>query len=391
MNEVVIVAAKRSAVGSFLGSLKSVGAREMGVCVLKDALNASSLKPSDVDSVILGNVLGAGLGQNIARQIQLDAGIPNDKNAFSVNMVCGSSMKAIQLAHDAIMLGRDEVVVCGGVENMSKAPYLSFDMRDGKRMGNANMIDSMIHDGLWDAFNDYHMGITADNVAQIYHISREEQDNFALQSQLKARAAINAGKFQEEITPIEIVNKKGVVVFKEDEYPRGTTLESLAKLKPAFKKDGSVTAGNSSGINDGASIVILCSAQKAQKLGLKAMATIKGFGLGACSPDIMGICPSIAIKNNLKNVKMNLNDINLFELNEAFAAQSLAVLKKLELNPNIVNVNGGAIAIGHPIGASGARILVTLLHEMKKSGHGVGCASLCVGGGQGLSVVVEQK
>ncbi|RVZ13668.1 acetyl-CoA C-acetyltransferase [Helicobacter pylori] len=391
MNEVVIVAAKRSAVGSFLGSLKSVGAREMGVCVLKDALKASGLKPSDVDSVILGNVLGAGLGQNIARQIQLDAGIPNDKNAFSVNMVCGSSMKAIQLAHDSIVLGRDEVVVCGGVENMSAAPYLSFDMREGKRMGNANMIDSMIHDGLWDAFNDYHMGITADNVAQIYHISREEQDNFALQSQLKARAAINAGKFQEEITPIEIANKKGVVVFKEDEYPRDTTLESLAKLKPAFKKDGSVTAGNSSGINDGASIIILCSAKKAQALGLKAMATIKGFGLGGCSPDIMGICPSIAIKNNLKNVKMNLNDIHLFELNEAFAAQSLAVLKELELNPNIVNVNGGAIAIGHPIGASGARILVTLLHEMKRSGHGVGCASLCVGGGQGLSVVVEQK
>ncbi len=241
MNEVVIVAAKRSAVGSFLGSLKSVGAREMGVSVLKDALNASGLKPSDVDSVILGNVLGAGLGQNIARQIQLDAGIPNDKNAFSVNMVCGSSMKAIQLAHDAIMLGHDEVVVCGGVENMSMAPYLSFDMREGKRMGNANMIDSMIHDGLWDAFNDYHMGITADNVAQAYHISREDQDNFALQSQLKARAAINAGKFQEEITPIEIANKKGVVVFKEDEYPRDTTLESLAKLKPAFKKDGSLT------------------------------------------------------------------------------------------------------------------------------------------------------
>ncbi|GHP71885.1 acetyl-CoA acetyltransferase [Helicobacter pylori] len=368
-----------------------MGAREMGTVVLKDALKVSGLKPSDVDSVILGNVLSAGLGQNIARQIQLDAGIPNDKNAFSVNMVCGSSMKAIQLAHDSIMLGRDEVVVCGGVENMSVAPYLSFDMRDGKRMGNANMIDSMIHDGLWDAFNDYHMGITADNVAQAYHISREEQDAFALQSQLKARAAINAGKFQEEITPIEIANKKGVVVFKEDEYPRETTLESLAKLKPAFKKDGSVTAGNSSGINDGASVIILCSAQKAQKLGLKTMAAIKGFGLGGCSPDIMGICPSIAIKNNLKNVKMNLNDINLFELNEAFAAQSIAVLKELELNPNIVNVNGGAIAIGHPIGASGARILVTLLHEMKRSAHSVGCASLCVGGGQGLSVVVEQK
>ncbi|GAA7147197.1 hypothetical protein ID0397_10090 [Helicobacter pylori] len=240
--------------------------------------------------------------------------------------------------------------------------------------------------------------VSGDLVHAIYynpHLSQKEKkgvkDAFALQSQLKARAAINAGKFQEEITPIEIANKKGVVVFKEDEYPRETTLESLAKLKPAFKKDGSVTAGNSSGINDGASIIILCSAQKAQKLGLKTMATIKGFGLGGCSPDIMGICPSIAIRNNLKNVKMNLNDINLFELNEAFAAQSIAVLKELELNPNIVNVNGGAIAIGHPIGASGARILVTLLHEMKRSAHSVGYASLCVGGGQGLSVVVEQK
>jgi acetyl-CoA C-acetyltransferase len=389
--EVVIVSAVRTAIGSFNGALKDVEAPKLGATVIQEALAKAGVKPEQVDEVIMGNVLQAGLGQNPARQAAILAGLPESVSSMTINKVCGSGLKAVHLATQAIVAGDAEIVVAGGMENMSRAPYLLKNARNGFKMGDQKLVDSMISDGLWCAFNDYHMGITAENLCDKYKITREEQDEFAAWSQEKAAKAIEEEKFKEEIVPVVIPQRKGdPIVFEQDEYPRiGTTVEKLASLKPAFKKDGSVTAGNASGINDGAAAVVVMSKKKAEELGIKPLVTIKANASAGVDPSIMGIGPVSAVKKVLEKASLSMEDIELIEANEAFAAQSLAVDRELRFNRDILNVNGGAIALGHPIGASGARILVTLIHEMRRRKAKKGLATLCIGGGQGVATIVE--
>ncbi|MBD9426660.1 acetyl-CoA C-acetyltransferase [Pseudomonas sp. PDM15] len=392
MQEVVIVAATRTAIGSFQGSLAGVPAVDLGAAVIKRLLEQTGINGSEVDEVILGHVLTAGAGQNTARQASIKAGLPNAVPALTLNKVCGSGLKALHLGAQAIRCGDAEVIVAGGMENMSLAPYVMPAARTGQRMGHGKLVDTMIQDGLWDAFNDYHMGITAENLVDKYAISREQQDAFAAASQQKAVAAIEAGRFNDEITPILIPSRKGdPVSFAKDEQPRaGTTAESLASLKPAFKKDGSVTAGNASSLNDGAAAVLLMSADKAKALGLPVLAKIAAYANAGVDPAIMGIGPVSATKRCLEKAGWQLADLDLIEANEAFAAQALSVGKELGWDAAKVNVNGGAIALGHPIGASGCRVLVTLLHEMIKRDAKKGLATLCIGGGQGVALAIER-
>ncbi|THG86314.1 acetyl-CoA C-acetyltransferase [Pseudomonas sp. A-1] len=392
MNDVVIVAATRTAIGSFQGALSSIPAPELGAAVIRQVLELSGVQPQDIDEVILGQVLTAGSGQNPARQAAIKAGLPHEVPALTLNKVCGSGLKAVQLAVQAIRCGDAELVIAGGQENMSLSPYVLPKARTGLRMGHAQLQDSMIQDGLWDAFNDYHMGITAENLAKRFEISREEQDAFAAASQQKAAAAIEAGTFKDEITPILIPQRKGdPLVFATDEQPRGeTTYDSLAKLKPAFSKDGSVTAGNASSINDGAAVVLLASAKKAAELGLPVLARVKAYASSGVDPAIMGIGPVSATRLCLEKAGWSLDDLDRVEANEAFAVQALSVNKELGWDTGKVNVNGGAIALGHPIGASGCRILVTLLHELQRSNLSKGLATLCIGGGQGVALAVER-
>ncbi|MCR6523882.1 acetyl-CoA C-acetyltransferase [Lysinibacillus capsici] len=391
-NEVVIVSAVRTAIGSFQGTLKDVPATTLGSIVIKEALVRAGVAGEQVDEVIMGNVLSAGLGQNPARQAAIKAGLPQDVSALTINKVCGSGLKAVHLATQAIIAGDAEIVVAGGFENMSQAPYVLKNAREGFRMGDQKVVDTMIQDGLWCAFNDYHMGITAENLCDMYQISREEQDAFAARSQQRAEAAIAAGKFENEIVAVEIPQRKGEpLLFNKDEFPRaGVTAESLGKLRPAFKKDGSVTAANASGINDGAAAVVVMSKGKAQELGIQPMAIITANASAGVDPAIMGTGPVKAVQKALTKAEVTLNDIDLIEANEAFAAQSIAVDRELSFNHDKLNVNGGAIALGHPIGASGARILVTLLHEMEKRDVKTGLATLCIGGGQGVATVVKR-
>jgi acetyl-CoA C-acetyltransferase len=392
MQEVVIVAATRTAIGSFQGSLAGVPAVDLGAAVIKRLLEQTGINGSEVDEVILGHVLTAGAGQNTARQASIKAGLPNAVPALTLNKVCGSGLKALHLGAQAIRCGDAEVIIAGGMENMSLAPYVMPAARTGQRMGHGKLVDTMIQDGLWDAFNDYHMGITAENLVDKYAISREQQDAFAAASQQKAVAAIEAGRFNDEITPILIPSRKGdPVSFAKDEQPRaGTTAESLAGLKPAFKKDGSVTAGNASSLNDGAAAVLLMSADKAKALGLPVLAKIAAYANAGVDPAIMGIGPVSATKRCLEKAGWQLADLDLIEANEAFAAQALSVGKELGWDAAKVNVNGGAIALGHPIGASGCRVLVTLLHEMIKRDAKRGLATLCIGGGQGVALAIER-
>ncbi|MGE6258926.1 acetyl-CoA C-acetyltransferase [Heyndrickxia sporothermodurans] len=389
--EVVIVSAVRTAIGSFNGALKNIPATELGAIVIKEALMKANVNADQIDEIIMGNVLQAGLGQNPARQAAIKAGIPESVSSLTINKVCGSGLKAIHLATQAILAGDAEVIVAGGMENMSRAPYLLNNAREGFKMGDQKLVDSMIQDGLWCAFNNYHMGITAENLCDCYQISREEQDQFSAASQAKAAKAIDEGRFKEEIVPVVIPQRKGEpVIFDTDEYPKkGTTAEKLAGLRPAFKKDGSVTAGNASGINDGAAAVVVMSRKKADELGVTPLVTIKANASAGVDPSIMGIGPVSAVKKVVEKANLSLEDIELIEANEAFAAQSLAVDRELQFNKEILNVNGGAIALGHPIGASGARILVTLIHEMKKRQAKSGLATLCIGGGQGVATIVE--
>ncbi|WP_421926102.1 acetyl-CoA C-acetyltransferase [Lysinibacillus capsici] len=391
-NEVVIVSAVRTAIGSFQGTLKDVPATTLGSIVIKEALVRAGVAGEQVDEVIMGNVLSAGLGQNPARQAAIKAGLPQEVSALTINKVCGSGLKAVHLATQAIIAGDAEIVVAGGFENMSQAPYVLKNAREGFRMGDQKVVDTMIQDGLWCAFNDYHMGITAENLCGMYQISREEQDAFAARSQQRAEAAIAAGKFENEIVAVEIPQRKGEpLLFNKDEFPRaGVTAESLGKLRPAFKKDGSVTAANASGINDGAAAVVVMSKEKAQELGIQPMAIITANASTGVDPAIMGTGPVKAVQKALTKAEVTLNDIDLIEANEAFAAQSIAVDRELSFNHDKLNVNGGAIALGHPIGASGARILVTLLHEMEKRDVKTGLATLCIGGGQGVATVVKR-
>lgn len=391
MQEVVIASATRTAIGSFGKSLKNVPVVDLGTKVIENVLNRADVSPEVVEDVIMGIILQAGKGQNVARQASLKAGLGVDVPAMSINKLCGSGLKSVNLAVQEILLGDAEVVVAGGMESMSRAPYVLDKARFGYKMGNGKIVDTMIKDGLTCAVNEYHMGITAENLAEKYNISREEQDEFAAKSQNKAIEAIDNDRFQDEIVPIEVPQRKGdPELFKKDELPRrGITADSLSKLRPAFKKDGTVTAGNSSGINDGAAALLVMTKEKAEELDVKPLAKIVSYATAAVDPKIMGIGPVPSIKKALSKIDWDLEDIQLVELNEAFAAQSLAVLKELPFDPNIVNVNGGAIALGHPIGASGARILVTLLHEMKKRELKRGLASLCVGGGMGVTTIVE--
>ncbi|WP_371376211.1 acetyl-CoA C-acetyltransferase [Sporomusa aerivorans] len=392
MNEAVIVSAVRTAIGNFNGSLASVAATDLGALTIKAAVEKAGIEAASIDEVIFGNVLQAGLGQNPARQAAIKAGLPFEVPSYTVNKVCGSGLKTVNLAAQAIMTGDADIVVAGGMENMSQAPYLlDSKARWGLRMGNAKLTDVMIHDGLWCAFNDYHMGITAENVAAKFNISREEQDELAAQSQAKALKAIETGAFKEEICPVVIKGKKGDITFATDEYPKaGTTAQSLCGLKPAFKKDGVVTAGNASGINDGAAALIIMSADKAKALGLKPLARIRSFASGGVDPSIMGMGPVPATRKALQKAGLSIADLDLIEANEAFAAQFLAVGKELGFSKEKLNVNGGAIALGHPIGASGARILVTLLHALKARDARLGLATLCIGGGQGVATIVER-
>lgn len=392
MREVVIASAVRTPVGSFGGVLSKVSAVDLGVIAAKEAIKKAGINPEMVNEVILGNVLGAGLGQNVARQITLGAGLPEATPALTINKVCGSGLRSVSLAAQSIMLGDADVILAGGTESMSNAPYLLPSARWGQRMNDGKIMDYMVHDGLWDIFNDYHMGITAENVAEKWGITREEQDEFGLQSQLKAEKAQKEGRFKDEIVPVAVPQRKGdPIIVDTDEHPRhGATIEKLAKLKPAFKKGGTVTAGNASGINDGAAILVIMAKEKAEELGLQPLCTIKSYASAGVDPKIMGVGPIPATQKALKKADMAVKDIELAELNEAFASQSVAVTRELGINSDIVNVNGGAIALGHPIGASGARILVTLLHEMVKRDSKTGLATLCIGGGQGTAVIVER-
>ncbi|WP_223459043.1 MULTISPECIES: acetyl-CoA C-acetyltransferase [unclassified Pseudomonas] len=392
MNEVVIVAATRTAIGSFQGALSAIPATELGAAVIRRLLEQTGIDAAQIDEVILGQVLTAGAGQNPARQTAIKAGLPHTTPALTLNKVCGSGLKAVHLAVQAIRCGDAELVIAGGQENMSLAPYVLPKARTGLRMGHAQLQDSMIQDGLWDAFNDYHMGITAENLAQKYEISREAQDTFAAASQQKAAAAIEGGRFQSEITPILIPQRKGEpLVFDTDEQPRiDSTAQALAKLKPAFQKDGSVTAGNASTLNDGAAVLLLASAAKAQSLGLPVLARIKAYASAGVDPSIMGIGPVPATRLTLQKAGWSVEDLDLIEANEAFAAQALAVGKEMGWDTSKVNVNGGAIALGHPIGASGARILVSLVHELIRRDGKKGLATLCIGGGQGVGLAIER-
>ena len=392
MSRVAIVSAKRTAIGSFGGSLKDIPAATLGAEVVKKSLEEINLSPTLVDEVIFGNVLGAGLGQNIARQIAIFAGIPQEKSAFVVNKVCGSGLKSVVLGAQSILLGDNDIVVCGGVENMSTTPYYTKDARFGAKLGNFELEDSIIHDGLTDAFENYHMGITAENIAEQFSISRKQQDEFAALSQQKASTAIEKGKFSNEIVPITIKTRKEEKVFDTDEFVRpNTDLTSLAKLRPAFKKDGTVTAGNASGINDGAACVILMSEKRANELGINILGFIDGYATAGLDNKVMGLGPIPATRKVLDKLNLTTDDIDLFELNEAFAAQSIAVLNELNLDTSKVNINGGAIALGHPIGASGCRILVSLVHELINENKNRGLCSLCIGGGQGISVVISRN
>ena len=401
MGKVYVVAAKRTAIGSFLGGLSTVSVREYGAEVVKALLAETGIKPTDVSELICGNVLSAGIGQNIGRTIALEAGIPDEVCAHSINMVCGSGMRSVMEAYMSIQSGFNDIVIAGGAESMSQAPYLiPYTTRTGNKMGDWKAIDHMIYDALTDARLNYHMGITAENIATKYNITREMQDNFALMSQEKAIKAVDAGRFKDEIVPITVRSKKGDTVFDTDEHPNRTTnAEKLAKLRPAFKPDGgTVTAGNASGINDGASFVMVVSEDALKKFNLKPLCEIVGIGQGGVDPSVMGLGPVPAIRNALKHAHVKLSDIELVELNEAFAAQSLGVVHELVQEHGIdreaflkkTNVNGGAIALGHPVGASGNRIMVTLIHEMIKSDKHLGLASLCIGGGQGTAVILKR-
>lgn len=392
MKNVYLVGLNRTAVGSFGGSLKDFSAAQLGAIVIKEALNRAGVDGKYVDEVIMGNVLQAGQGQNPARQMAIFAGVPYDAPAMSVNKVCGSGLYAVALAYRAIVAGDANCIVAGGAESMSKAPYVINGARFGVKMGDQKMVDVMINDGLWDVYNNYHMGITAENIVAQYGLTREQQDEFAVISQNRASAAIEAGRFAEEITPVEIPSKKGEpTFFAVDEYVKaGTTIDKVAKLKPAFKKDGSVTAANASGINDGAAAMLVCSEEFVKEHNLKPMAKIVSTGSKGVDPAIMGIGPVPSVREALKKANLTIADIDLFEANEAFAAQSLAVCKDLEIPSEKCNVNGGAIAIGHPIGASGARILTTLVYEMHKRDAKLGCATLCIGGGMGEALIVEK-
>lgn len=393
MTEVVIVSALRTPIGSFGGSLKDLSAVDLGVHLVRESIKRLELDVKSVDEVILGNVLGAGLGQNIARQIAIKAGLPKETGAFTINKVCGSGLKSVMLAAQSIAAGDNEIVIAGGTESMSQAPYVLPNQRWGSRMGDVKALDLILKDGLQDAFEGYHMGITAENIAEKYGFDRSQQDQLAATSQQRAEAAIKSNRFKEEIVPIAIPQRKGdPITMDQDEYPKfGTSQETLAKLRPAFKpQDGTVTAGNASGINDGAAVLVLMSKEKAESLGLKPLATVAAYASAGVDPSIMGTGPIPSTKKALDKAGLQVADLDLIEANEAFAAQALSVITDLELNTDIVNVNGGAIALGHPIGASGARILVTLLHEMEKRDAKNGLATLCIGGGQGVSLIVKR-
>ena len=392
MKEVVIASACRTAIGKFGGTLKDVPAVELGATVIKEAVNRAGLKPEQIDEVIMGGVIMGGLGQNPARQASIKAGLPVECTAMTINIVCGSGLKAVALAANQIKAGEAEIVVCGGMENMSAAPYAVPSARWGARMNNAKMIDLTVNDGLWEAFNDYHMGITAENVAEQWGLTREMQDEFAVRSQNRAEKAVDGGVFDPEIVPVIIPQRKGdPIEFKRDEHlSRGNTMEKVAKLRPAFKKDGTVTAANASGINDGAAALVVMSKEKADELGIKPLATIVSYATGGVDPKIMGVGPVPASRKAMEKAGMKIEDIDLIEANEAFAAQSLAVAKELGFDMEKVNVNGGAIALGHPVGASGARILVTLLYEMGRRDSKTGLATLCIGGGMGQALIVKR-
>lgn len=391
MKDIYVVNCCRTAVGSFGGALKDIPAAKMGAVVVKEALSRAGVKPEQVDELMFGCVLTAGLGQNVARQVGIEAGLPVEVPAYTVSMVCGSGMKTVIEGARTILAGDADIIVAGGTENMSAAPYTMNAARFGARMFDTKMVDTMVHDGLWDAFNDYHMGETAENVADQWGITREELDAFALSSQQKTAAAQESGRFDDEIVPITVKVKKQEVEFKVDEFPRSSTnAEGLAKLRPAFRKDGGrVTAGNASGVNDGAAAIVLASGEAVEKYGLKPMAKLISWGQGGVDPTIMGVGPIEASKNAFEKAGLTVEDMDLIESNEAFASQSLAVARDLKFDMSIVNVNGGAISLGHPIGASGARITVTLLHEMKKRGAKKGLATLCIGGGMGVATVFE--
>lgn len=392
MRDVVIVAAGRTAVGAFNGSLASQTAVQLGATVIKSLLEKTGIAPELVNEVILGQVLTAGCGQNPARQAAINAGLPVTTSALTINKVCGSGLKTVHMAAQSIMLGDADIIIAGGQESMSQSGHYLPNSRNGQKMGNWGMVDTMVTDGLWDAFNDYHMGITTENIVKKYGFNREDQDAFAAASQNKAEAAQAANRFADEIIPVVMPQRKGdPIVFDRDEQPRaGVTAESLGKLRPAFKRDGSVTAANSSTINDGAAAVILCSAEKAKELGLEPLATIKGYATAGVDPSIMGTGPISATQNTLEKAGWSIDDLDLIEANEAFAAQAMAVNKDLGWDTAKVNVNGGAIALGHPIGASGCRVLVTLLHEMVKRDANKGLATLCIGGGMGIALAVER-
>ncbi|MDB6186016.1 acetyl-CoA C-acetyltransferase [Gemella haemolysans] len=392
MNRVAIVSAKRTAIGSFGGSLKDISAAKIGGELVKQSLESINLNPNLVDEIIFGNVLQTGLGQNVARQIAVNAGIPKEKSAFVVNKVCGSGLKSVVLGVQSILLGDNDVVVCGGVENMSAAPHYTKNARFGQKLGSLELEDTIINDGLTDAFENYHMGITAENIAEQYNITREEQDEFALSSQNKAAAAIENNQFANEIASIVIKTRREEIIFDTDEFVRpNTTLESLAKLRPAFKKDGTVTAGNASGINDGAACVVLMSETRAKELGLEVLAYIDGYASAGLDNTVMGLGPVPATQKVLEKLSLNIEDIDLFEMNEAFAAQSIAVTRLLNLDQNKVNTRGGAISLGHPIGASGCRVLVTLVYALINDNKEKGVCSLCIGGGQGIAMVISRK
>ena len=392
MTEVVIVSAIRTPIGKFGGVFKNTDAVQLGTKLVQTAIDQLNLPVDAVDEVIMGNVLGAGLGQNIARQIAIKSGLSETTNAYVVNKVCGSGLKSVILGAQSILLGDSEIVIAGGTENMSQAPYLDLSARWGGRLGHRQSIDMMLSDGLTDAFSQEHMGITAENIAEKYQISREQQDEFAVSSQQKAASAIEAERFKEEIVPFSISQRKGdpIVITTDEGVRPDTTKADLAKLRPAFKKEGSVTAGNASGLNDGAAIVVMMSKEKAESLNLTPLATIKSYATAGVDPDYMGLGPIPATEKALRKANLSVEDLELVEANEAFATQAIAVTDQLQLNPEIVNVNGGAIALGHPIGASGTRVLVTLIHEMMKRDAKNGLATLCIGGGQGISLIVSR-
>ncbi len=391
LQDAVIVSAVRTAIGTYGGGLAEVPAVKLGEICIQAALKRADLEPKQVDEVIMGNVLQAGLGQNPARQAAINAGLPVEIPALTINKVCGSGLKAVALAAQAVKLGDADIVVAGGMESMSRAPYLIEKARFGYRMGDGQLVDAMIRDGLWDAFNQYHMGVTAENICTECHLSREELDAFALESQQRAVQAIETGKFRAEIVPVEVPGRKGPILFDQDQQPRAdTTAEALAKLRPAFKKDGMVTAGNSSGLNDGAAVVVVMSRSKAAELGLKPLATIRSYASAGVDPSMMGMGPVPSSRRALEKAGLSVSDLDVVEANEAFAAQSVAIGKELGFERSKLNVNGGAIALGHPIGASGTRILVTLLYEMQRRQAQYGLATLCIGGGQGVAMIVER-